>query len=1158
MDNLVSQIFEQVTAGRIDKDAALQLLRTIKKEPTSMSKDIAIIGLSLKMPGASNLEQFWDNIEQGRDLIGPFPATRQQDSAGFIRSFTQLSEENIRYSYGGYLQDVDKFDYTFFNLSPKEAALMDPNQRLFLQSAWEAIEDAGYGGKRIQGSKTGVYIGYADWPVYGQYITKNQPSNIPMASAGNTPSIMAGRIAYLLDLQGPALLVDTACSSSLVAVHLACMALRNDECEMAIAGGVKVCLMPVDGLFEIGIESSNRQTSAFDDSSDGTVWGEGTVALLLKPLSQAIRDRDPIHAVIRGSATNQDGTSVGLTAPNAASQEKLLIRAWQDARIDPETIGYIEAHGTGTKLGDPIETDGIRRAFRSYTNRRQFCAIGSVKTNIGHLDAASGVAGLAKVIAALKYKKLPPTLHFMRPNRNIPFESSPIYVNDRLEEWVVEEGHPRRGGVSSFGFSGTNCHLVLEEAPPRATEAVHSDYTGNDQLIILSAKSKSSLERLIQTYVTRLPLFEESFYDLCYTANTGRGHDNFRIAIIANSTSYLLRQLQWVVENGLDNMMRRGIYYDEHRVASSRRAERKRGEWTSDELKARSIAAEELIQQAISTTGMLDRDSLEQLAELVVQGAEVDWDNLYEGQIRSKLHIPVYPFEASRCWIDPAADTYQALPQIISHNDYTKETQTPSSSTTTTLLERTPRLKGKADGHYSSLEIQMAELWEQLLGVQEFDLDDDFFELGGNSITAIRLEVELEQRGIQFGSDLLYRYPTIREATAYLEGRSSDRATEVEPEEEADTGQIGIYQTAVTSEQDKIKLQTEINDCIPSNRSETLLLPDIEPFNDLYYRNCFYNSFFPVVNHFGGSILPFLINDLIVFQHTDAEDAGQYELQYEEIKPLETLFVEQHFTVETRYSYTDITGEFVQSICQGHPVIVWVDSYYIPFRSDTFMKQHVDHTLLLYGYDERNRLFHILEHDRRENLTYKPCVITYDDLIRACRGFQEEYQQLEHRVAYYSIEHNSHAERWQPNLIELQGLFASNVLYNRKRLNESMAVLQQFVAWFKQTSSIEVTFKDQVQALVETLNQILNAKHVEGYRLTALYGADAELLVLHRECVEHWETIRKGTVRFLYMPIYQMDRIKAIHERLERLMAAEQHFLSRLIEQLQLTLIHNK
>lgn len=1179
MDNVAGQIFEHVAAGRMDEQVAVQLLRALKQQHHASDKDIAIIGLSLRMPGANNLQQFWDNLAHGRDCIGPLPEVRQQDSLGFIRSFTPLRDEEIRFSHGGFMKGIDEFDYAFFNLSPKEAALMDPNQRLFLQAAWEAIEDAGYGGSRIQGSKTGIYLGYADWPVYGQYITKNQPSQIPMASTGNTPSIIAGRIAYLLDLQGPALLVDTACSSSLVAVHTACMALRNKECEMAITGGVKVCLMPVDGLFEIGIESTNRKTSAFDDGSDGTVWGEGTVALLLKPLRQALKDRDPIHAVIRGSAANQDGTSVGLTAPNAASQELLLSQAWEDAGIHPETIGYIEAHGTGTKLGDPIEADGIKRAFRRYTTRRQFCAIGSVKTNIGHLDAASGVAGLAKAIAALKYKQLPPTLHFTRPNRNIAFEQSPLYVSDRLEPWLTEAEQPRRCGVSSFGFSGTNCHIVLEEAPDElevksAQRTVEDVGASEPQLLLLSAKTRASLERLVMRYVKeRSRLLQADFLDLSYTVNTGRGQYGCRLAIIADSTAGFLDQLQWVMDHGFASYEKQGIYYDEHRVVSARKEARQNGEWTAEELKARSQAMAALILRGTGAEQRMNRSVLEELAKQAIHGGVVNWDALYEGRSCSKLHLPVYAFEPSRCWIELSAETsvHAAAPSLsVNGVDGAGAIRHPLSAGAGSAASRLPQLAGRHDGSYTAIEWQLAKRWEELLGVSELSIDDDFFELGGNSILVIRMEVELEKAGISLDSELMYRYPTIREAAAYLEqlpgeGIESPRK-EVDIQSTAHASfskesnhreQTALAQTAAASELHEAPVGIEARECDNPSTSTIFMLSNIEPFNDLYYRNCFYNSLFPVVAHFGGSILPYLFNDLILYHRGDGEESGGYEIRYEEIESQESLFHQMNLNVEAQGSFTDTIEELIGSLRQGHPVIVWVDAYAIPSRKDVYQQEHVDHTLLVYGFDLAEQCFHIIEHDRRENLSYKPCTISFTDMDKACEGFKAQYQQLEHRPAYYRIIHRENARYAQPERDALRRAFASRQLEHRVQLQESMTVLQQLVAWLKQVSSTAKSLSDQIDTIIEILNQILNAKQVEGYRLLYLYGADSSLLASHRACVEHWETVRKGMVRYFYAPIYQEERITAIHARLEHLIVAEQKFLSEFINQLQFTLTHN-
>ncbi|MFC6650085.1 beta-ketoacyl synthase N-terminal-like domain-containing protein [Paenibacillus rhizoplanae] len=447
---------------------------------------------------------------------------------------------------GGYLDEVDVFDYSFFHLSPKEANLMDPNQRMFLQTAWTAIEDAGYGGGRLAGSSTGVYVGFGSdmGEEYKRLIAELSPASLNASIPGNIHSMIASRIAYLLDLKGPSMLVDTACSSSLVAVHLACRALRQGECDFALAGGIKLSLLPVKqgsggGL---GVGSSDDRTRTFDEHSDGTGGGEGVVAILLKPLKQAVRDRDHIYALVKGSAVNNDGTSAGITSPNSLAQEDVLARAWADAGIHPERLEYIEAHGTGTKLGDPVEIEGLRNAFGRYTSRKQFCGIGSLKTNVGHLDHCAGIAGFLKAVLSLKHSELPASLHFTAPNARISFPDSPVYVNERLRVWE-SGGGPRLCGVSSFGLSGTNCHVVLEEAPHAADtvlNAAEPDDTGELALFSLSARSEAALSAYLGAYQSYL--HEENRYtlrDLCYTANTGRGHYACRAAVLCSSREEL-------------------------------------------------------------------------------------------------------------------------------------------------------------------------------------------------------------------------------------------------------------------------------------------------------------------------------------------------------------------------------------------------------------------------------------------------------------------------------------------------------------------------------------------------------------------------------------------------------------------------------------------
>ncbi|WP_150273755.1 non-ribosomal peptide synthetase [Paenibacillus tepidiphilus] len=626
-------------------------------------EDIAVIGIACKIAGSGDAGQFWESLREGRDAIRPFPEARKKNlqelyHAGYL-------DENTAMFEGGYLDEVDVFDYSFFHLSPNEANLMDPNQRMFLQTAWTAIEDAGYGGGRLAGSSTGVYVGFGSdmGEEYKRLIAELSPASLNASIPGNIHSMIASRIAYLLDLKGPSMLVDTACSSSLVAVHLACRALRQGECDFAVAGGVKLSLLPVKqgsggGL---GVGSSDDRTRTFDDKSDGTGGGEGVVAVLLKPLKRAVRDRDHIYAVVKGSAVNNDGTSAGITSPNSLAQEDVLARAWADAGIHPERLEYIEAHGTGTKLGDPVEIDGIRKAFRRYTGRKQFCGIGSVKTNIGHLDHCAGIAGFLKAVLSLKHKELPASLHFTEPNARIAFMDSPVYVNERLRVWE-SGGAPRLCGVSSFGLSGTNCHVVLEEAPLTADTVLNTtapedsgELTGELALFSLSARSETALSAYLEAYRSYLQDEENrhSLRDLCYTANTGRGHYACRAAVLCSSRGELaqkLAQLQESLHGGgslLSGEIAPGVYYGRHRTVSLRK-EKEAGDLTVDEQRELSRESEAVLQQQTE----YDR-KLMQTGRLYVAGADIAWERLYENEARYRVPAPVYPFERHHCWVVP-------------------------------------------------------------------------------------------------------------------------------------------------------------------------------------------------------------------------------------------------------------------------------------------------------------------------------------------------------------------------------------------------------------------------------------------------------------------------------------------------------------------------
>ncbi|TKI55071.1 SDR family NAD(P)-dependent oxidoreductase [Brevibacillus antibioticus] len=617
-----------------NQDPTIQIESITKNE-------IAVIGMSGKFGKAENLKQFWDLIKKKTDFIGELDRKRKPDVADCLHSLG-LNEHDVVHTVGAFLPEIDKFDPAFFNISPKEASLMDPQQRLFLETVWAALEDGGYGGKSIVGSRTGIYVGYSESkPTYESLLWEAEASLDAGALAGNVKSVIASRIAYLLDLRGPCLLVDTACSSSLVAIHLACQAIRQGEVEMAVAGGVKLLMVPqrLANHENVGIQSSDGRARSFDHDSEGTGTGEGIGAVLLKPLNQALADNDHIYAVIKGSAINNDGTSLGITAPNALAQEDVLIRAWEDAGINPETISYIEAHGTGTKLGDPIEIDGLCRAFRKYTDKAQFCAISSAKSNIGHLDNTAGIAGFIKAVLALYHKQLPPMVHFQRANQKISFIESPVYIQDHLSDWDTDE-NPRRCGVSAFGLSGTNCHVLLEEAPD-LNKQVKTAVQGKE-LLAFSAKNEERLRAIISHYLAFLSHHPDvNLHDLGYTVTTGRKHHTHRIAILTDSIARLQMQMEKILlnANGLKDLPAYDVSYG---LSAS----------------AKQNEPADPVMTRYTESGRTDAKALSELARMYVQGADVDWESLYGNQSCYRISLPTYPFERKRCWFNQGRTSF--------------------------------------------------------------------------------------------------------------------------------------------------------------------------------------------------------------------------------------------------------------------------------------------------------------------------------------------------------------------------------------------------------------------------------------------------------------------------------------------------------------------
>lgn len=482
--------------------------------------EVAIIGMAGRAPGARNLDEFWRNVRDGMESIAVL-SEAELVAAGVA----PLVFKDPRYVRAwGVLADAESFDASFFGFSPKEAEIMDPQHRLFLECAWEALEDAGYDPGNYQGS-IGVYAGAG----VNTYLMHNLPTEHDLIRSpaglqmliGSDKDFLTTQVSYRCDLRGPSLTVQTACSTSLVAVHLACQSLMGGECDMTLAGGVTLRLPQSSGYLyqEGGILSPDGHCRAFDAEARGTVCGSGVGVVVLKRLEEALAEGDSIRAVIKGTAINNDGAlKVGYTAPSLDGQTRVITRAMAMADVSPETVSYVEAHGTGTPLGDPIEIAALTRAFRSGTEKRGFCAVGSVKTNVGHLGAAAGVTGLIKTVLALMHRELPPSLHFEHANPRIDFANSPFYVQTTRSPWRAEKG-PRRAGVSAFAMGGTNAHVVVEEAPPPNESRGSRPW----KLLVLSARTSTALEQASTNLVAHLKQHGDlDLADVTHTLQIGR------------------------------------------------------------------------------------------------------------------------------------------------------------------------------------------------------------------------------------------------------------------------------------------------------------------------------------------------------------------------------------------------------------------------------------------------------------------------------------------------------------------------------------------------------------------------------------------------------------------------------------------------------------
>ncbi|MCP5008243.1 MAG: SDR family NAD(P)-dependent oxidoreductase [Planctomycetes bacterium] len=601
---------------------------------------IAIVGMSGRYPQASNLDQYWDNLVHARNSIREIPGSRWDVNKYYDPRISQKGKVYCKWL--GLLEDIDKFDPIFFQISPREAELMDPQHRMFLQEGYKSFEDAGYNRSLLSNKKCGVYLGIMS-NEYGKMLYQKHIGETDIT--GNSQAIAAARIAYYLNLKGPAIPVDTACSSSLVATHLACQALKYREIDLALVGGVSVYLTPefYIGMCAAGMLTPDGKCKPFDNSANGFVPGEGVGGLVLKRLQDAESENDSIYGVIIGSGINQDGKTNGITSPNVNSQIELVRDVYDTYKIDPENISYVEMHGTGTKLGDPFELEALSTVFHERTKKKKYCAIGSVKSNIGHTSAAAGVASIHKILLSIRHKKLVPTLHVKKPNEHFDFENSPFYVNTKLLPWKPVLGVPLRAGVSSFGFSGTNAHVIIEEYTPKNQRRSQSFNAQNPAIILLSAKSEESLKEYVRQLVDFISLPYKSelqssinLADLSYTLQIGREAMEDRLILLVVSISELEEKLKSFLE-GKDDI--EGVYRGNVRLG-------RRG---NNALLIETLTEGEAWEDFIRM--MIQNRELDKLTQLWSLGIDIDWALLQQNTNAMRIPLPTYPFAKEQYWI---------------------------------------------------------------------------------------------------------------------------------------------------------------------------------------------------------------------------------------------------------------------------------------------------------------------------------------------------------------------------------------------------------------------------------------------------------------------------------------------------------------------------
>jgi polyketide synthase PksL len=609
-------------------------------------KGTAIVGVGLRLPGARSLDELWRLLAEERCVVTDLPVERRRGQP----------DADVGGLAGGYVEDIAQFAASFFGVSPREASFMDPQQRLALELAWHAVEDAGYRAGSLAGGPVGVFMGTANTD-YAELLERSGHRTDVYGPTGTSSAMIANRVSYWFDFRGPSMTIDTACASSLVALHQAVRSLEAGDCDLAVAGGVNLAWSTrrFVGLGRAGMLSESGLCRAFDAAADGYVRAEGGAVLLLKPWSRAVRDGDAVHAVIRGIGTNHGGRTSSLTITNPAAHADLVGGVYRAAGVDLRTVGYVEAHGPGTPLGDPIEVHGLKSAFSGLLAEGAgdaegaeddrptvgFCGLGSVKSNLGHLESAAGVAGLLKVVAALRHVTLPRTLHYATENPLLRLDGSPFTVVDHARPWpapVTREGGsaPRRAGVSSFGFGGSNAHALVEEYLGTEPGDCGGDRAGERYLVPLSAETGPQLRSVASALAEHLLAARDgdrppALRDVAYTLQLGREPMAHRAVLLASDLSELLGRLRTFLAGGPDDD---GLWT---------------GVTTGSDPGLNLLASDE--DAAAMVDSWVAKRKLDRIARLWILGWSIGWSALHTGERPQRVHLPVYPFARERYWL---------------------------------------------------------------------------------------------------------------------------------------------------------------------------------------------------------------------------------------------------------------------------------------------------------------------------------------------------------------------------------------------------------------------------------------------------------------------------------------------------------------------------